>query len=186
MIAALYVRRDGPYAGRDDIDAWDESRDAREYPGPWPVIAHSPCGPWGRLAMMHGMTPNEDGGCFAAALAAVERWGGVLEHPHASRAWKHFGLPPAAVDGWNRDLFGRPGWSCEVDQGRYGHQARKRTWLYYVGPPPTVAIDFAPASIGRRAASGRCGVEILSERQRELTPPAFAELLIALARGVAA
>lgn len=76
----------------------------------------------------------------------------------------------------------RPGWACEVDQGRYGHAARKRTWLYYVGPPPTVAIDFAPAGIGRRAASGRCGVEIMSERQRELTPPAFAELLIELAR----
>jgi hypothetical protein len=133
--------------------------------------------------MMHGGIPDEDGGCFAAALAAVERWGGVLEHPHASRAWTTFGLPPASVDGWNRDLLGRPGWSCEVDQGRYGFPARKRTMLYYVGAnPPSARIDFGTGDIGRRAESGRCGVEILSQRQRELTPPSFAAMLIELAR----
>jgi hypothetical protein len=34
MIAALFVMPDGPYANRPDVDAWDESRDARKYAGP--------------------------------------------------------------------------------------------------------------------------------------------------------
>ena len=34
-IAALYVNTDGPYFGLDGVDPWDESRDARSYPGRW-------------------------------------------------------------------------------------------------------------------------------------------------------
>ena len=49
MISALYVETDGIYFGRDDIDPWDEQRDARKYTGPHPVIAHPPCQRWGRF-----------------------------------------------------------------------------------------------------------------------------------------
>jgi hypothetical protein len=31
-LAALFVQADGCYAGRDDIDAWPEHRDARRKP----------------------------------------------------------------------------------------------------------------------------------------------------------
>lgn len=34
MIAALFVHRHGVYFGLDGVDPWDESRDARQYPGP--------------------------------------------------------------------------------------------------------------------------------------------------------
>ena len=43
---------------------------------------------WGGL---HNM-PGNDGGTFATALHAVKLWGGVLEHPAKSRAFRHFGL----------------------------------------------------------------------------------------------
>ncbi len=43
MIAALFVRDDGPYVGREDVDPWHLPRDAREYAGPHPVVAHPPC-----------------------------------------------------------------------------------------------------------------------------------------------
>jgi hypothetical protein len=134
-IAALYVEKDGCYYGLPGIDPWDESRDARQYAGPWPVIAHPPCQRWGRF--WHGSTRKphqfklgEDGGCFAAALAAVRRWGGVLEHPADSRAWSHFNLnAPPRDGGWiAADMQG--GWTCCVSQGWYGHMAGKRTWLY--------------------------------------------------------
>src|SRR5882672_11456300 len=97
MVAALYVARDGAYWNLPDVDPWDAERDARLYAGPWPVVAHPPCERWGRY--WHGgpsarirRMKGDDGGCFAAALAAVRKWGGVLEHPADSHAWRAFSL----------------------------------------------------------------------------------------------
>jgi hypothetical protein len=79
-----------------------------------------------------GYKRGEDGGCFAAALAAVRRWGGVLEHPAYTDAFRAFGLGhPNRMGGWQRELCG--GWTCYVEQGRYGHVAKKATWLYAFG-----------------------------------------------------
>ena len=74
-IAALYVEAGGGYYNQEMVDPWDELRDARNYRGPFPVVAHPPCQRWGKY--WHG-APNkphqyrmgEDGGCFAAALTA--------------------------------------------------------------------------------------------------------------------
>ena len=101
MIAALYVARGGCYFGLYGVDLWPEDRDARLYDGPHAVVGHPPCQRWGRY-WFGGPTwvakgnprkvKGDDGGCFAAALAAVRRFGGVLEHPEASSAWATFGL----------------------------------------------------------------------------------------------
>lgn len=94
-VAALYVETDGGYFEMPGIEPWDEARDARLYAGPWPVVAHPPCQRWGRY--WHG-APNkphqyklgDDGGCFAAALAAVRRWAASLNirrvHMHGRRS----------------------------------------------------------------------------------------------------
>jgi hypothetical protein len=188
-VAALYVRPDGPYAGREDVDLWDESRDARLYAGPWPVVAHPPCARWGRFWYRGEL--GADGGCFAAALEAVRRWGGVLEHPETSKAWDVFSLTkPKHGRGWERGVFD-PGWSCSVDQSVYGHRAQKRTWLYYVGDAEPTPLDrrtlrtrcLIASRPGRRKADReRLGLEIMDEAERELTPTAFAEVLLGLAR----
>ncbi len=137
-VAALYVEANGCYFGPPDVDPWDEARDARLYSGPHPVVAHPPCQRWGRF--WHGSTRKphqyklgDDGGCFEAALAAVRKWGGVLEHPADSKAWAHFNLNrPARGEGWTEaDFFG--GLTCYVEQGHYGHTSRKPTWLYACG-----------------------------------------------------
>jgi hypothetical protein len=137
MIAALYVETGGCYFGMPwSVDPWDENRDARTYAGPWPVVAHPPCQRWGRYwrGSVRAGTPRfelgADEGCFAAALASVRRWGGVLEHPQDSHAWQNFGLiKPPRSGGWVKaDTFG--GWTCRVEQGFYGHFSRKATWLY--------------------------------------------------------
>ena len=143
-IAALYVATNGPYFGVDGVDPWDEQRDARDYAGPNPVIAHPPCQRWGK--MWKGQPGNikrgkveklgDDGGCFAAALDAVRRYGGVLEHPEHSHAWAHFNLTtPPRKGGWvAAEMPGsHQGWTCRVEQGQYGHYAPKPTWLYAVG-----------------------------------------------------
>jgi hypothetical protein len=133
----LFVETGGAYFGLPDVDPWDEDRDARLYAGPWPVVAHPPCNRWSIMGACRGYRDGEDGGCFAAALDAVRRFGGVLEHPRYSLAWERFSLPAPAFDGWSTAL-GDPGWSTEVDQHAYGLRFRKPTWLYYVGaePPP--------------------------------------------------
>ena len=138
MMSALFVEPDGVYSNIDGVDIWPESRDARAYRGPNPVIAHPPCERWGRYWHGSPAKPNqyrlgEDGGCFAAALTAVRNYGGVLEHPAHSKAWDYFGIAkPKAGAGWViADSFG--GYTCYVEQGHYGHFSRKPTWLYAVG-----------------------------------------------------
>ena len=198
MIAALYVQRDGCYGNLPGVDAWDEARDARLYAGPWPVVAHPPCGRWGRY---WGGSPTtwprlklgDDGGCFAAALASVRQWGGVLEHPEGSHAWRAFGLnlPPRA-GGWvAADWQG--GWTCCVEQGAYGHKGRKATWLYACGVQlPSLVWGRAPGDFVRLEARFHCAEERrrrvkqgavgrLSHRQRAATPLAFRDLLLGIA-----
>ncbi len=142
MIAALYVQTNGSYFGLEGVDPWDEERDARKYAGPWPVVAHPPCQRWGRMWFGQPLTVKltgkrkalgDDGGCFAAALDAVRTHGGVIEHPWGSLAWPHHGLTtPDRAGGWiMADFIG--GWTCCVEQGRYGHYARKPTLLYVFG-----------------------------------------------------
>jgi len=155
-IAALYVQKGGCYFGLPGVDPWDEARDARLYAGPWPVVAHPPCARWCQLAgLVEARYPTikkgADGGTFAAALASVRQFGGVLEHPAFTAAWAAYDMQPPEAFGWTKEGFG-PGWVCEVSQAAYGHRARKLTWLYYVGNPPPCSGGTAPgiprASLG--------------------------------------
>lgn len=206
MIAALYVASDGPYSNLPGVTPYDEKADARMYGGPWPVVAHPPCQRWGR--MWKGQPGNikagkveckgDDHGCFKCALSDVRRFGGVLEHPEGSHAWAHFGIAKPPRDGgwiWGDDH----GWTCRVEQGRYGHYCAKPTWLYAVGtdlpelqwgvsPPPTEA-DFPPAAIAKRGIDycRRAGVMAFKgggkdSAPRIHTPIEFRDLLIAIAR----
>ena len=199
-VAALYVQTGGCYFGLEGVDPWDKARDARLYAGPHPVVAHPPCERWGRY--WHGgpsarvrRIRGDDGGCFAAALATVRRGGGVLEHPEASYAWHHFGLnAPPRAGGWiTADFLG--GWTCCVEQGHYGHRARKATWLYAVDVElPELAwgssgirerLDEGFHSAEERRRAVRTGVcQRLSARQRAATPIPFRDLLLGMARSV--
>lgn len=185
-VAALYVERDGVYAGLPGVEVWDESRDARTYAGPWPVVAHPPCPAWSRMAgfrmFVWGLEPGKDGGCFEAALESVRRWGGVLEHPAFSKAWDAFGLPkPVTHHGWTGGLCG--GFSAYVEQGRYGQELLKRTWLYCYGiEPGQLAWGYTPNSgeCGKWSAAWNRGGG--SNGRRSHTPEAFRDVLLDMAR----
>ena len=199
MIAALYVETGGCYFGLPGVDPWDEACDARLYAGPHPVVAHPPCQRWGRF--WHGSTRRphqfklgDDNGCFAAALAAVRRWGGVLEHPADSHAWQAFSLAkPSRTGGWVfADDLG--GLTCCVEQGHYGHFAGKRTWLYACGVATPELIWGAGPQRLHPVALERYGYEKARRigmmamiggkdktRIRNATPPAFRDLLISIA-----
>lgn len=198
VVAALFVATDGCYFGLDHVDPWDRPRDARTYSGGTRVVAHPPCERWGRYwggapATYPRLKLGDDQGCFAAALAAVRRCGGILEHPEGSHAWWAFGLNlPPRIGGWVvADWLG--GWTCCVEQGAYGHAARKATWLYALGvdlPILTWRSDadhirleegfHSKEERARAIKTGRC--QRLSKRQRSATPPAFRDLLISIAR----
>jgi hypothetical protein len=203
MIAALFVERGGVYFGLPDVDPWDEARDARKYAGPWPVVAHPPCARWCRLAGLvekrWGYKKGADGGTFAAALSAVRKWGGVLEHPAYSDAFAAHGLP-APSGAWQRTIDG--GWVCHVEQWHYGHAAKKATWLYAFGiDPPSLNWSRTPDTAepayvtdggGKRgrALVSWCGNHVkdgenrkrLSAKAASASPPAFRDLLLSLAR----
>ena len=194
-VAALYVVSGGVYSGFPGVDCWDVVRDARTYAGPYPVVAHPPCERWGRYwsggpSARVRRRLGDDGGCFAAALAAVRRWGGVLEHPEASHAWRKHGLvvPPRA-GGWVAAGDGT-GWTCCVEQGHYGHRARKATWLYAVGVElPELRWGRAEGKI--RLDQGHHNREerrLYGERHQRITarecaatPVQFAEVLLGIA-----
>lgn len=194
MVAALFVDPSGAYAGLDSVDLWPEARDARRYQGPHPVVAHPPCSRWCRLAGLvekrWGHKRGDDGGCFASALASVRRWGGVLEHPAYSDAWAAFLLPvPPRHGGWVRGVCG--GWAAHVEQGRYGHPAKKATWLYAFGVAlPELRWGFDPDARSKALVSW-CGNRVKSGETRprvgkaaaSRTPDEFRDVLLAMARG---
>ena len=186
-VAALYVMEGGPYYDLPGVDPWPESRDARRYAGPLPVVAHPPCSSWCQLASVnekrYGRRIGDDSGCFDAALRAVRTWGGVLEHPAFTLAWARFGLNRPTPGSWSRGLFD-DGWVCEVSQAAYGHPARKLTWLYYVGPEPTPLRRErqTPEAWVGHDAQARNPRRHLGPREASATPPAFRDALLSLAR----
>lgn len=206
-IAALFVETNGAYYGIEGVDPWDEVRDARQYTGNDPVVAHPPCQRWGKMWAGQPLwikrtgqrkIKGDDGGCFESALANVRRVGGVLEHPLDSHAWSHFGIPkPSRSGGWLDCQDGYGGFTCCIEQGQYGHYARKPTWLYVVGTAlpelrwgrtdpvfPEWALERYGLAKCKRAGElafkgGGC-----DNTHRIGTPEEFKHLLISLARSV--
>lgn len=200
---ALFVDPKGIYPkllGAENC--WDESRDAREFRGPGPVVAHPPCQLWTARATVNfkrypkeknrpAYAGGDDGGCFAFAVAAARAFGGVVEHPAQTRAWGYFGLPTPERNRWTHFSWSDsddPGLGhaavCEVSQCAYGHRARKRTWLLYSGKRPPFELDWLEPpythQIGHDSKMKRPRPS-LGKREACATPRAFAEVLIHLA-----
>lgn len=185
-VSVLFVDPDGIYPAFVK-DCWDKERDARNYDGPNPVVAHPPCHLWVNLAAVNYKRyggghnrPGNDGGMFASALRSVRAWGGVLEHPADSNAWPAHGLvAPNSDGGWKRVALAE--WTCEVWQSSYGHPARKRTWLYYCGLVPPLEARWS-----REPGTHQIGwfdrqKPTLGKKAANATPPAFAKFLLSLA-----
>lgn len=183
-VAVLFARQDSVYKTLPSCDVWDIERDALRWPGGQRVVAHPPCPSWGRLRWAAKPKPGE----HELAIRAVEMvrvWGGVLEHPKASGLWKHLNLPKpgAGADKWG-------GFSLEVQQVWWGHSCDKATWLYVCGidkaDVPPMPLNFGESTkVVTTTRNCRPGSPHwkphCTKREREATPPAFAEWLINLA-----
>lgn len=194
-VAALFVDPEGPYPTLLGIGrCWDESRDARTYAGPWPVVAHPPCGRWSRMARINFQRyggehnrPGNDGGTFAVALNRVRLFGGVLEQPRESGAFEAHGITPPGGTGWWYRARLRV-WVCEVWQSAYGHPCHKATWLAYAGVQPPFDLDWrrdrslATHQVGGGINTGERSLPRLPDRLTHITPEAFARDLVRLAQ----
>jgi hypothetical protein len=190
-VAALFVRKNSVYKSMPGVDAWDIERDARNFAGDEPVVAHPPCRAWGRLRHLAKPRPDEkDLALFA--VASIRRNGGVLEHPKGSTLWEEANLPaPGKRDEWG-------GWSLLVNQHWWGHRAEKATLLYICGCEPRelprmpIRLDEPTHVINTSSRHNDGRKKTYQERysrkkecskaEREATPIAFAAWLCEVAR----
>ncbi len=115
QVATLWVAEDSVYKLLPNTDCWDEPRDANRYTGPCPIVAHPPCGPWGKLRWRSQESPSHG----INAMALVHRYGGIVEHPVGSSLFREHGRVGALV--------------LKVNQNDWGHPALKPTLLYLWG-----------------------------------------------------
>lgn len=180
-VAALFVRADSIYKTMQGVDAWDEERDARRWPGGGQVVAHPPCRLWAKLRQFaKASDPVAERQLAVDAVQSVRKWGGVIEHPAESTLWAHCGLP---TPGRAPDAFG--GWTAEIRQCDWGHKAEKLTWLYIVGCHPDDLPPCPPRGEPTGVIKPQRGVprtlKIVTKAEREHTPPALARWLVDVA-----
>jgi hypothetical protein len=180
-VAVLFARRDSIYKNLRGVDVWDADRDAMNWPGGCPVVAHPPCRAWGRLRLF--AAPDEGERELALwAVDQVREWGGVLEHPRCSLLWPAMDLPKPGH--WDK----HGGWTLQVHQHWWGHRAEKATWLYVCGgprakdlPPVPFVNTRPPRVVNSRKRHGDLRKHI-TKPEREHTPVEFAKWLVAVAR----
>ena len=187
QVAALYVdTENGPYADIAGVDCWNQQRDARLFSGGMPVVAHPPCGAWGRLRHCVQFTPQtkHDKRLAPIAVEQVKAHGGVLEHPQHSDLWRYCNLPrpykqiPSEfIPCHNEPLV----WSLQINQCDFGHKSQKPTWLLFAGIRPK---DLPPLPSDDRKTHCPVPFEKIRHSDRHLTPKRLAEWLVAAARKI--
>jgi len=161
-------------------DCWDIHRDARNYAGSDPVIAHPPCRTWSKMKSLAKPNPAETE-LALMAIDIVRKNGGVLEHPKGSGLFTQGYLP----------LPGKPdphgGFSICVDQFWWGHLCKKPTLLYIVGvkqselPAIPYSLDCVTRFIASSKATRHTKMKHISKAGRSATPIEFAKWLIQVA-----
>jgi len=178
-VAVLFAREDSIYKTMPDCDVWDIKRNALNWPGGMPIVAHPPCRLWGRLRTFANVITGEKE-LAPWAVEQVRKFGGVLEHPYKSTLWDAMSLPhPGIIDKFQ-------GWTIAIPQFWFGHKAYKRSWFYIVGvgpyhipPVPLVMGDAEFVIQTRKRKDHRPRVP---KADREHTPLKLAEWLLEVAR----
>jgi len=180
-VAVLFARRDSVYKALPGCDVFDRDRNALNWNGGCPVVAHPPCRAWGQLRHFANPRPGERR-LTVWALAQVRKHGGVLEHPIQSLIFKRADMPAIG----ERDSFG--GWLFPVTQHWFGHKAEKKTLIYVCGADPAtvpaypLVLGSATHTIGLYSGRDRTRSRPdCPKADREHTPLAFAQWLVELA-----
>ena len=177
-VSALFVRKDSIYKSLLD-DCYDIERDALTFSGNNAIVAHPPCRSWSRLRHFSKHKPGEE--LLALfAIDVIRRNGGVLEHPAGSALFNGYLHKNSYIDSYG-------GYVISVNQHWFGHRAAKKTYLYIVGCPLSV-LPALPLNFNAIECTVSSSVNIksrskkeITKKEREQTPPAFAEWLINVA-----
>lgn len=126
MISVLCISERSNYRRYNDLDLWDEKRNAYNFTGTNPIITHAPCAQWSRLK---GVAHKNDyikklaPWCFDRVLEN----GGIFEHPLESSIWKYMGKKP----------------TVNVQMNWFDMPVKKKTGLYFSKcEPDLVPISF--------------------------------------------
>ena len=175
----LFCRQNSTYQKFDNVDIWTEKRNALNFVGLAPIVAHPPCRLWGKLKHFSKAPQEEKAlGIFAVNLARLN--GGVVEHPSGSQLFKFMDCGTFKAP----DEHG--GFVISLDQSWYGHPCKKSTLLYICGIDRMSFTHPCPSyQLHTHAVCGRHKTTIVkasSRRIRLFTPYLMAEYLISLAR----
>lgn len=163
MITVLCVQKDSHYRNIPGCDYYGIDRNAYNFKGSNVVIAHPPCGQWGKLKGLALYNESEKN-LAPFCLEKIRSNGGILEHPASSSFIKSIGQY------YNKlDPFG--GFLLSVNLSWFGFSAQKKTCLYIVGLTPK-EVSF-PIALDMTINN----VEKMSYLQRAKTPLAMVEWL---------
>lgn len=184
-VAVLFAREDSIYHSIPGCDVYDIKRNALNYRGSFPVIAHPPCRAWGKLKAFSKHSQFEkDLSLFA--IDEIRRCGGVLEHPIGSSLWDAKGISKKIL---SPDSYG--GFTLHVNQFWFGHKAEKASLLYICGVLPgnlpafPLVFNYPSFVVNSCIRRGQPGYRPeISKADRERTPLGFAHYLISIAEQV--
>lgn len=135
LISILCAQHNSNYFNIEGLDIWTQERNAYNYTGNNPIIAHPPCAQWSRLHKFAKENKNEK----ELALHCwdlVNKNGGILEHPSGSHLFKYVGADTKKI--------------LLVNQYWWGFPARKKTLLYFHNVEPLshpIRFEFGRKSI---------------------------------------
>ena len=174
MTVALYIDEIySPYLSMP-VDCWGITRNAKLYQGDGPIIAHPPCGPWGRL---YRLCKHQDASCGPRAVEQIRAASrGVLEHPTGSKLWKACNLPPPSIGSM---FWKEHGFTIQVDQSSFGHCCKKSTWLWFWGiAPHTLPPTPPPKRPTAVISTSSSALRYATKKEARMTPPNFATWLV--------
>ena len=165
-IPVLFANKESFYKDFEIFDVYDEERNAFNYTGRSPLIAHPPCRLFSRLRYFSNADKKELQ-CAYFALDKIRRFGGILEHPRSSTLWMNGNF---RLNG-SVDAYG--GFLRSVDLSWFGFPARKPTMLYFCGispknlPPFPISFNSITHKVG---GSGCMRLQEISIKKRSETP----------------
>jgi hypothetical protein len=171
-VAILCTARNSVYKTIPGVDVYDIDRDAKNFEGGMPIVAHPPCRAWSAYCRHQAKPDRGEKELGLWCADQLRKWGGCLEQPAHSHLFKAAGLP----------LPGHPEgnlWSADVWQFWWGYPMRKATWICFSGID-TRSIQY-PLRLHMHGNDRRREL-VMSKNQRSATTLEFATWLIEAAR----